>query len=86
MTVVLALILSLVPGCCIVGLTVGGSRAAAHNDEVARKLERGEPLTEDDKPVDEGGSALKGFAIGGALDVALLLIAAHSCCDLGRTQ
>ncbi len=71
--VVLVALLSLLPGCfSLVGMTVGGSRAAAHNDEIARKLERGErldPDDADDQPRSVGASTATGLAIGALLDV-----------------
>ena len=66
----LIVVIALMPGCCLVGMTVGGARASAHNDEVARKLERGEPLDDDDQEQSVGAATLKGFAIGGLVDVA----------------
>lgn len=67
----LVLVASLMPGCCLVGTTIGGSRASAHNDEVARKLSRGEALDPDDQPESVTKARLAGFAIGAAIDIAL---------------
>ena len=68
--------IALLPGCCLIGMAAGGSRAAAHNDEVARKLERGEyvgPEELEDQSV--GKAELTGFAVGGLIDVAVATVA-----------
>ena len=78
MRILIALItvVTLLPGCCLIGMTVGGSRAAAHNDEVARKLERGEYVGPEDRAEQSVGKAeLTGFAVGGLIDVAVATVA-----------
>jgi len=77
--VALVALLSLMPGCCLVGTTIAGDRATAHNDEIARKLERGErldPNDPDDQPVSVGGATAKGFLAGAIVDVAAIVVAA----------
>lgn len=72
----LALVASLMPGCCVVGMTAGAERASSHNDAVARKLERGERLDADDKEACVGGGMLTGFVAGAAIDIVVIAIAA----------
>lgn len=72
----LVLCVSLLPGCCVIGTELGGARAASHNDEVARKLERGEyvgPEDREDQSVDN--ARLTGFAVGALIDVAVAAVA-----------
>lgn len=78
MRILIALItvVTMLPGCCLIGMTAGGVRASAHNDEVARKLERGEYVGPEDREEQSVGKAeLTGFAVGGLLDVAVATLA-----------
>lgn len=74
--VALVAIVSLLPGCCVIGMTVGGARAAAHNDEVARKLQRGEyvgPEDREEQSVDNAQAT--GFVVGALIDAAVATLA-----------
>lgn len=78
MLVALVAIVSLLPGCCVVGMTVGGARAQAHNDEVARKLERGEYVGPEDQAEQSVGNAqATGFVVGALIDVAVVALGVH---------
>ena len=73
---VLIIVVTLLPGCCLIGMTVAGSRAAADNDEVARKLERGEYAGPKERQVQSVGRAqLEGFVVGGLIDLAVAALA-----------